>query len=63
MEAIWSSAKIPQRLAFLDHCGIATYSHLQEFGGVGEKSLCFLFAMSVAYFQLPRAVIHSSVER
>src|ERR1700731_2551006 len=53
-----SSAKIPQIGAFPDHRGVAAYSHLQDFGGDSDKSLCFPTTISFVYFLPPRAVFH-----
>ena len=57
-----SSAKIPQIGAFPDHRGVAAYSHLQDFGGDSDKSLCFPTTISFVYFLPPRAVIHCESE-
>jgi hypothetical protein len=34
-------AKFPQTRAFPDHRGVAAYSHLHDFGGDPDKSMCF----------------------
>jgi len=57
-----SSPKIPQIGAFPDHRGVAAYSHLQDFGGDSDKSLCFPTTISFVYFLPPRAVFHCESE-
>jgi hypothetical protein len=58
-----SSVKILKMSTFPDYRGAATYSHLQEFGVVRAKTLCFPTRMSFAVFPHPRVVIHFRVER